>query len=128
MNIIQIAAIGIAGTVFALQLKQSKAEFSVYICIGIGLIIFFNILGHLEIIVDTVRQMAEFIHMENTYISTLLKMLGITYVAEFSSGICKDAGYQTLAGQIEMFSKLTILVLSTPILLALLKTIQEFLT
>ena len=65
--------------------------------------------------------------MDMTYISTLLKMLGVTYVAEFSSGICKDAGYQTIAGQIEIFSKITILVLSMPILVALLKTIQDFL-
>jgi stage III sporulation protein AD len=58
---------------------------------------------------------------------TLLKMLGVTYVAEFASGICRDAGYQTIASQIEIFSKLTILVLSLPILVALLNTIQNFL-
>ena len=127
MTIIQIGVIGIAGAVFALQLKQNKAEFSVYICIGISLIIFFNVLGHLKVVVETVREMVGFIHMENTYLTTLLKMLGIAYVAEFSSGICKDAGYQTIATQIELFGKLTILVLSTPILVALLNTIQDFL-
>ena len=56
--------------------------------------------------------------------STMFKMIGITYIAEFSSGICKDAGYQTLAGQIEIFGKLTILVLGLPVLLALLQTIR----
>ena len=55
-------------------------------------------------------------------------MIGITYVAEFSSGICKDAGYQTIAVQIEIFGKLMILVLSMPILTALLDTIREFLS
>ena len=57
----------------------------------------------------------------------MLKMIGITYIAEFSSGICRDAGYQTIASQIEIFSKLTILALGMPVLLALLETIQEFL-
>lgn len=128
MNIIQIGIIGIAGAVLAIQLKQCKAEYSVYLCIGISLLIFFSILSHLEMIVDTVREMTAFINMDMTYISTLLKMLGVTYVAEFASGICKDAGYQTLASQIEIFSKLTILVLSMPILVALLKTIQDFLS
>ncbi len=128
MNMIQIGVIGIAGAVLAIQLKQHKAEFSIYLCIGISLLIFFSILSHLEVVIDTVREMAAFINMDMTYISTLLKMLGVTYVAEFASGICKDAGYQTLASQIEIFSKLTILVLSMPILVALLKTIQDFLT
>ena len=57
----------------------------------------------------------------------MLKMIGITYIAEFSSGICKDAGYQTIAAQIEIFSKLTILAMGLPVLLALLETVQEFL-
>ncbi len=127
MNIIQIGVIGIAGAIFAIQLKQSKAEFSVYICVGIGLVIFFSILSQLEVIINTIKQMARVIDLDDIYLTTLFKMLGITYVAEFSSGICRDAGYQTIASQIEMFSKITILVLSTPILVALLNTIQEFL-
>ena len=45
----------------------------------------------------------------------------------FSSGICKDAGYQAIAAQIEIFGKLAILVVGMPVLLALLETIQEFL-
>ncbi len=66
--------------------------------------------------------------MDAAYLGTLIKMLGVTYIAEFSSSICKDAGYQTIAKQIEIFGKLAILVMSMPILLALLDTIQEFLS
>ena len=51
-----------------------------------------------------------------------------TYIAEFASGICKDAGYQTIAGQIETFAKLTILALGMPVLTALLETVREFLS
>ena len=127
MNIVQIGILGIAGAVFAIQLKQNKAEFSVYLCIGISLLIFFSIFHYLEVIIDTMRDVAATIHLNNTYIMTLLKMLGVTYVAEFASGICRDAGYQTIASQIEIFSKLTILVLILPILVALLNTIQNFL-
>ena len=66
--------------------------------------------------------------MDTAYIGTLIKMLGITYVAEFSAGICKDAGYQTIALQIEIFGKLAVLVLSMPVLMALLNTIKDFLS
>ena len=127
MNIVQIGVLGIVGALFAIQLKQSKAEFSIYLCIGISLLIFFSIFNYLEVIVETMKEVAASINLDNTYITTLLKMLGVTYVAEFASGICKDAGYQTIASQIEIFSMLTILVLSLPILVALLRTIQNFL-
>ena len=55
-------------------------------------------------------------------------MIGITYAAELASSICKDAGYQTVAAQIEIFGKLLIMVLSVPILLMVLQAIGEFLT
>ena len=55
-----------------------------------------------------------------------MKMIGITYIAEFASGICKDAGFGSLGGQIEMFGKLSMLAVSMPVLLALLETIKVF--
>jgi len=127
MNIIQVGILGVAGILLAVQLKQEKSEVAVYLSIGISLLIFFGILDSLEVLVATVKDISHFIQIDSSYIMTLIKMLGITYIAEFSAGLCKDAGYSAIATQIEMFGKLTILVLSLPILLALLRTIQEFL-
>lgn len=126
MNIVQAGIIGVVGALFAIQFKNGKSEYGIYISVCISLLIFLSIVGHLKTIIDTVREISTFIRVDAAYIGTLIKMLGVTYIAEFASGICKDAGYQTIAGQIEIFSKLTILVLSMPILLALLKTIQAF--
>ncbi|WP_461812431.1 SpoIIIAC/SpoIIIAD family protein [Faecalimonas sp.] len=127
MGIIQIGAIGVLGAILAIQFKNGRSEYGIYISIALSILIFFSIVGRLEMIVQAIRAIGEKIQIKNTYILTLLKMLGVTYVAEFSSAICRDAGYQTIAQQIEIFSKLTILALSMPILLALLETIQAFL-
>ena len=127
MNIIQAGILGVVGILLAVQLKQEKSEVAVYLSIGISLLIFFGILDSIEVLVVTVKDISHFIQIDSSYIVTLIKMLGITYIAEFSAGLCKDAGYSAIATQIEMFGKLTILVLSLPILLALLRTIQEFL-
>ena len=127
MNIMKIAMIGIVGVLLAIQLKQYKAEYAIYLTIAVSIFILFQIVGHLEVVIGTMQEISQSIQVEIAYIGTLLKILGITYIAEFASGICKDAGYQTIASQIELFSKLTILVLSLPILLTLLNTIQGFL-
>lgn len=127
MSMIQIATLGIIGTLFAIQLKQQKSEYAVLLCIGISILIFFSILQQMTKIISTIKELTEIIKLDTTYMITILKMLGVTYIAEFSASICKDAGNQVLASQIEIFSKLTILVLSLPILVALLKTIQGFL-
>ena len=127
MNIVQVAILGVVGILFAVQLKQEKSEVAIYICIVISLIIFVGIAGYLENLVSTIKEIGAYVQIDHSYVTTLIKMLGITYLSEFSAGICKDAGYGSIATQIEMFGKLTILVLSLPILLALLRTIQEFL-
>lgn len=128
MNIVQVAILGVLGTLLAVQFKSGKSEYGIYIGVGLSIAILFGILGRLNIIVDTIQQISGFINIAPGYISTLLKMLGVTYLAEFASGICRDSGYQTIAVQIEIFAKLTILALSMPILLALLTTIQAFLS
>lgn len=127
MGIIQIGAIGVLGAILAIQFKSGKSEYGIYISIALSVLIFFSIVGRLETIVQVIKSIGKQIQIKSTYIMALLKMLGVTYVAEFASAICKDAGYQTIAQQIEIFSKLTILALSMPILIALLETIQAFL-
>lgn len=126
MNMIQVGLLGVVGVLFAVQLKQEKSEAAIYLCIAVSLLLFAGITGYLETVVGTLREIGTMIPVDNSYVITLLKMLGVTYVAEFSSGICKDAGYQSIAMQVEIFGKVTILVLSLPVLLALLRTIQEF--
>lgn len=127
MGIIKVGAIGVIGALLAIQFKNGKSEYGVYINVALSLVIFVSIIGRLEMIIRTIIEIGNQIQVNGSYISTLLKMLGVTYVAEFASAICKDAGCQTIAQQIEVFSKLTILTLSMPVLLALLETIQLFL-
>lgn len=128
MSVIQIGVLGVVGTLLAIQLKSGKSEYGVYLGIGISLFLFFSIAGHLQTIIETIKEISSYFNISTSYISTLIKMLGVTYVSEFAAAICKDAGYQTIASQIEIFSKLSIMVLSLPVLLTLLKTIQEFLS
>ncbi len=128
MNIIQIGIIGVVGALLAVQFRGGKSEYGIYMSAGVSILLFVSIVDRLEIFVNTVTQINTYLGIDSGYISTILKMIGITYIAEFCSSICKDAGYQTIAVQIEIFSKLTILALGLPILLALLETIQGFLS
>lgn len=127
MNVLQAGLAGMIAAVLAVQLKGGKQEFGIYVSMGAGILLFACIVDKLEVFIDTVEQIRSFIRIDMGYVATMMKMVGTTYIAEFSSSICRDAGYQNIAVQIETFSKLTILALGMPVLLALLETIQEFL-
>jgi stage III sporulation protein AD len=127
LNSIQIALLGVVGTLLALQFKSGKSEYGIYVSLAVSLFLFLCMLSRLEIFVRTVKKIADYIKLDAGQMGILLKMAGVTYVAEFASGICKDAGYQNIAVQIEIFTKLTILAIGMPVLLALLELIGDFL-
>lgn len=127
MDIVKIAVLGIAGTLLGILLKGQKKEYELFIMLGISLCIFYFIISKLELVLSVINNMQEYVNLDTGYIAILVKMIGITYVSEFSANLCKDAGYQSVAGQIEMFGKLSILVISMPVFLVLLETVGELL-
>ena len=127
MDILRIAALGTAGVLLGITVKGAKPEFALLVTVGAGLCILAGTVGKMQYLLGMLAQMKSYLPVDSSYLNTLLKMLGITYVGQFSAGICKDAGYQATASQIELFCKLSVMVLSIPVLMALLETIQEFL-
>ena len=127
MDIVQIALLGVAGTLLAIQFKGGKTEYGIYICAGISLLIFFSVIGRISVVAERLQEITAYIDLAPVYIEMLLKMLGITFVAEFSSALCRDAGYQTIAQQIEVFATLAVLVLGLPVVFSLLEMIKDFL-
>lgn len=127
MDIIKIAILGIAGVLVALPLKKEKSEYSTFIAITVCICIFVYLLTKVETILSFVDRLESMIMIDSRYIGMVIKMVGITYVAEFAMNICKDAGYGAIANQIEIFAKLSILVVSVPVLGAFLETIGSFL-
>lgn len=127
MEIIRISVIGIVGIFLAILLKEVRPEYSFYITMAAGVVILFFSVGKLTYLFESLREIQSYIPIEATYMNILLKMIGITYIGQFSSWICKDAGYSAVANQIEVFGKLAVLAISMPILTALLETIHEFL-
>ena len=117
MSILKAACIGIAGTFLALQFQNTRKEYGIYLGIAVSIFLFLGMSRNLLV--------GSFVKIDAVYLTAMLKILGVTYLAEFAAAICKDAGYQTIAGQIEVFARLSILAIGMPILKALLLAIRE---
>ncbi len=120
---IKIALIGIAAVFAAMLFRNGKTEYGLFISIVAGILIFTFGVGKLSSILAVFNRIQEEIGVNKEYIQILLKIIGITYVSEFSANLCRDAGYGAIAGQIEFVGKLSILAVSLPILMALFDTI-----
>ena len=121
---IKIAVLGIAGILLALFVKDTKPVFAVFISMTACMLVFFCSVEKLLYLSGILQELQGYVNLKDSYIRILLKIIGITYVADFSANLCKDAGYGAIAGQIAFFGKISVLAVGTPVLLALFETIQ----
>lgn len=126
MEIIKIGLLGIAAVLLAVQFKTQKPEYSLYIGIGAAVLVFSYTFRFLSQLLSQISTLQGFFEGNGSYLKTLFKIVGITYVCEFSAGICKDAGFSSVAGQIEVMGKLSVMFAGLPILLAVLEQIRNF--
>ncbi|RKI82119.1 stage III sporulation protein AD [bacterium 0.1xD8-71] len=124
MDMVKIGLMGIVGVLFAVSLKSYKAEYGIYIAVAVCLIILEYIMRYFMQILMGMEQIRGYLQENYQYLALLLKAVGATYACEFCAGICKDAGYGGVAGQVEMLGKLYILSVGMPVLLALMENIQ----
>ena len=119
--------IGVSAALVATFIRKDRAELALMIGIVTGTIIFFFVLTQLSSVIRFVTDLIDMAGIEETYYTQLIKMLGVAYVAEFASSICRDAGHQSISGMIELFAKISIVALSVPGLAYLVETLELFL-
>lgn len=121
---VRIGLTGIVGVLLAVSIKSYKAEYGIYIAVAVCLIILEYIMRYFMQILTGIEQIRGYLNENYQFLTVLLKAVGATYACEFCAGICKDAGYGGVAGQVEMLGKLYILSVGMPVLLALMENIQ----
>jgi len=122
----QIVLIALSGVLLAAFLKKNGGEYSTLIGLATALVIFFLVIRIFVSLKEELSSISNVFTENSLYFGILFKMIGVAYLCEFCCGICKDAGYQTIGTQVEVFGKIAILLSGIPVLLTLIQTIQNF--
>lgn len=120
---LKTALLGIVTIITAMAMKQGKAEFATFVSLTGSILLAWIALRLLEGITGGFERLEQLVAVDMEYMELLMKILGVTYVSEFASALCRDAGYSAVAGQIELIGKLTILTIGMPIAMALFELI-----
>lgn len=126
-EIIKVGVLGIIGVLLAVHFKASKPEYGMYIGFAISILIFCYGLRQAQAVIEQFEVISGYLGGSKGYLSVLLRVIGITYICEFSSTICKDAGFGSVAEQIEILGKLSVMFAGIPILFAVIEQIQSLL-
>jgi len=127
MEIMRIIGLGIVVTILILVIRQQRPELALLLSLGLSVMIFLMVAGKISLILDLFNELANRANVNQLYLNTVLKIIGIAYISEFGAQICRDAGESAVAGKIELAGKILILVLAVPIIAVVLDTIAKLL-
>lgn len=127
MEIVQVVGLAIVSVVLLLVVRQQRPEIAVLLALVVGLAVFFLVAQRLVAILDFLRDLASRARVDSLYLNTILKIVGIAYIAEIGAQVCRDAEDTTIASKVELAGKVLILVLAMPIVMAILETILKIL-
>ena len=128
MEVFKIVGFSIVAVILITILKSVKKEdFALTMTVITSIILFGIVILKLESIVRILNDLVDKSGINREYLTLLLKVTGISYIIELATNICKDAGNSSIASKVEMFGKISIVVLTIPILTSVISTVLDIL-
>ena len=127
MEIFKIIGVAFVTAISAILLKSTKPELSFAVTVTGVIVILMFVVDMLQNTVNILSTIASITGIENGLIKILLKIVGVGYLTEFSAGLLNDFGSNAVADKVILGGKLTILILSLPIIESVLKLMGGFL-
>lgn len=127
MDTAKICAFGIMCAIICVLIKHYRAEFAIPARLGSVILIFGIVILMLSPVVSYLKGL-----MGNTlsseYSAILLKALGIGYLTQISSDVCRESGEAPIASGIEMAGKIELIILSFPLIAKIISVSEELLS
>ena len=123
-SVIKVSVCAVVGVLITMATKNEKSPYGFLIGLVIGIVTFGGCMQRIKWVLEETTWLAAYLGEAKGWFGILLKVLGITYVCDFSAGICKDAGYGFLAGQLEILGKLTVMTAGLSVMVALIEQIH----
>ena len=125
MNIIIIASSALIAAILSLILKQYKPEYSLFISISAGILIFLSVLAVTRPIMDFINDLTSQTGLSSVYAEVLIKSLAVCYITQLASDCCTDAGETAIAGKLQIAGKVAILLIALPMFQSLTELVTE---
>ena len=127
MTIVKVIAIAFVGLLAVGVLREINPSLAAVAGIVTGLAIVYSLLDEFTYIVQSFKELTLIAEIDDALVKTIVKIIGIGYLTEFSAGIAEDYGSQSIAKKIEFGGKICIAVLALPVITGMISTIGNLL-
>ena len=125
--VFKVSAICIVAVLLLLLLRPSQPAGGMLLMLGLGVLVLVYLLSLLRPLLGYLLQMIEETGMSSELFIPLLKTLGIALVVKLGGGLCRDSGASSAAALIEMAGAFCALLISLPVLKAVLQLFKNLL-
>lgn len=113
--------IAIIGLICIVIFKQIKPEFAFFMRLAIILVFISVAFSELERFSGEISAYHDVPVAYFTYFKIALKVLGICYLSQTGSDICRDCGESALAAQVELIGRIATVSVALPVIKELIK-------
>lgn len=115
MELTSVLGVCIIAALLCIVLSQHKPEYSAAVVLLAGAYIFLLLMKNIIPAATGLLSVIDAAGVENDYMKTALKALGICYITQFAADVCRDFGQTALASKAELAGKCAIFLLSLPL-------------
>lgn len=123
MEIVQVVGLGLIATLLVVILREYRPELAMQVSLVAGIIVMLLVVSRIAGAVHVITETAVGAGINLVYLQTLLRIIGIAYLAEFGAQACRDAGEGSIASRVELAAKVIILVMAVPIIVEIMESI-----
>ena len=125
IKLIRIAGISVFGAIAALLLRRLRPEMSAALAMAAGALLIALVFPFITQVVDGVNALAAAGNVRGEWMTQLIKVAGVSLLADFAAQTCRDAGEEGLAVKTELAGRITLLAMAMP---ALRQLLDQFLS
>lgn len=128
MDIIKVIGIGLIGAIAAMMLRNTRSEYAPMAVIATGIVILVIVISALTDVIVAFEEIVDKTGLNRSLFSSLLKIIGIGYLTEYSVSLCNDLDCASIGKKISLAGKITIFLTAMPIVTALIKAISALIS
>jgi len=127
MELIRIGVLGITAAILILMLKSHRPEIGLQISLAFGAVVMVSLAGKIKGIIELIELYVNRTNISGIYVTTLLKIIGMAYIAEFAAESCRDASQNAIAAKVELAGKIMIIITAVPVITSVMNIILDML-
>ncbi len=120
-ELVRICAVGLAGGLLALTVRDSRREMALIISLATSVIIAVWVVLSIGDLLGEINNIIAECDVDVKYFAVCIKAVGLSYLSQFTAEILRDGGENAVASKVEAAGKISILLITMPVILSFLR-------